>query len=219
MHDLIKKSYVNHSINIDLENDIFKNKLLFSLRNLNYAYEVRNLWSESLNFDIYGSDRISLSGRNGSGKTCLINILIGNISPSHGEIGNYCSKVGIINQKYELLKKDLNLLENIKIFANPTLSESDLRIRLSRFLFFTDDVFKIVSTLSGGEMNRLALACLLASSNSPELIILDEPTNNLDIDSVEQLTTAINEYNGAILVVSHDLDFLRSLKLNKEINL
>ena len=98
---------------------------------------------------------------------------------------------------------------------NPHLSESESRIRLGRFLFTQESSLKKISDLSGGEKLRAALACVLFSNPAPELLILDEPTNNLDLDSIERIESALTNFQGAIVVVSHDLEFIKNIGANE----
>lgn len=97
------------------------------------------------------------------------------------------------------------------------MKEHEIRIRAGRFLFYGDEVFKLVSELSGGERLRVALACLLATNNAPDIFILDEPTNNLDLDSIEILADSINNYSGTLIVISHDDYFLNEINIEERI--
>jgi ATPase subunit of ABC transporter with duplicated ATPase domains len=101
--------------------------------------------------------------------------------------------------------------------ANPHLQYQLIRQQLGHFLFFNDDVFKPASVLSGGELARLAIA--LISISEIDLLILDEPSNNLDIETVEQMVEAVNEYQGALWVISHDLDFLSRIDITQSFKL
>ena len=102
--------------------------------------------------------------------------------------------------------------------CTPGMPEHDLCIRLGRFLFYKEG-FRRAGDLSGGEKCRLVMACLLAVSNEPDLIILDEPTNNLDLDSIEQMQRALRQYSGALLVISHDQDFLGSIGIREGLDM
>jgi ATPase subunit of ABC transporter with duplicated ATPase domains len=101
----------------------------------------------------------------------------------------------------------------------PHFTETERRIRLGRFLFNQETTLKRISTLSGGEKMRAALACVLFSEVPPELLILDEPTNNLDIDSVERIESALSNFRGAIVVISHDSKFLETIGAFEELSL
>jgi ATPase subunit of ABC transporter with duplicated ATPase domains len=196
-----------------------KGKCLVSAVELNFKFDTVNIWDSGLSFQVNSADRVLLSGCNGSGKTTLVNLIVKKIIPSEGNIRVNCSRIGVIDQKYDLLLSDKTILENIQTFAVPGMPEHELRIRLARFLFFNDDAVKITRFLSGGEKCRLMMACLLAASNTPELIILDEPTNNLDLKSISQMESALSDYPGALIVISHDRDFVENIGITKTINL
>ncbi len=124
-----------------------------------------------------------------------------------------------IDQDYSLLDNKLKVYEQAQQFNVSALQEHEIKIRLNRFLFAKDDWDKPCSALSGGERMRLLLCCLTINSQSQDIIIFDEPTNNLDIQNVEILTAAINEYQGTIIVVSHDETFLEQINIERTIEL
>jgi len=207
-------------IKLDLDKTSkLKGKCLISAVELNYSFGKVNLWYPRLSFHVNSIDRVLLAGCNGSGKTTLVNLILQKIVPSAGSISVNCSRIGVIDQKYDLLLPDKTVLENIQAFAVPGMPEHELRIRLARFLFFNDDAGKTTRFFSGGEKCRLMMACLLAASNTPELLILDEPTNNLDLKSISQMERALNGYTGALIVISHDRDFVENIGITKTINL
>ena len=144
---------------------------------------------------------------------------MGDIEPQTGKIYRADNKSVYIDQDYSLLDNKLKVYEQAQQFNTSALQEHEIKIRLNRFLFTKGDWEKSCSTLSGGERMRLLLCCLTINSNSPDIIILDEPTNNLDIQNVEILTTAINEYQGTLIVVSHDETFLKQVKIRGTIRL
>jgi ATPase subunit of ABC transporter with duplicated ATPase domains len=109
------------------------------------------------------------------------------------------------------------VLENLRTISN--LTESDGRHWLAKFLFSDQDVFKPVGVLSGGERVRAALACVLAGKTPPKFLVLDEPTNNLDLDSIEQIESALSNFRGALVVISHDADFLKNIGIERSIEL
>ncbi|GAA4916856.1 ATPase subunit of ABC transporter with duplicated ATPase domains [Stackebrandtia albiflava] len=160
-----------------------------------------------------GPERIGLLGANGSGKTTLLRLLAGDLGPRSGTV-----KVSVaahyLPQRLELLDDDLSVIDNMRRFA-PSASNTLLRTRLARFLFRTSRADQRVATLSGGERLRAALACVLSAEPAPGLLMLDEPTNNLDMSSVRQLQQALNAYRGALILVSHDVDFLRAVGVNR----
>ncbi|MGH8001745.1 MAG: ATP-binding cassette domain-containing protein, partial [Brasilonema sp.] len=121
-------------------------------------------------------------------------------------------KAVYLDQTYELVNRQQTILENMQA-ANPNLNYQLLRQQLGHFLFKEDDVNKSASVLSGGELARLAIAII--SISQIDLLILDEPTNNLDIETVNQMIEGINEYQAALWVISHDLDFLSRINITQ----
>ncbi|BAY27592.1 ABC transporter-related protein [Calothrix sp. NIES-2100] len=182
-----------------------------------------NLWVsqrlliENIQLHISSGDRIALVGANGSGKSTLAKAILGMEQQTavldSGEILLAPGmKAVYLDQTYELVNRQQTILENMQA-ANPHLSYQLLRQQLGHFLFKYDDVHKSASVLSGGELARLAIAII--SISEIDLLILDEPTNNLDIETVEQMVIGINEYQGALWVISHDLDFLSRIHISQ----
>lgn len=198
---------------------LHKGKMLFKGEEINYGFNTQFLWKENLSFEILSGQRIALKGLNGSGKTTLIKIILQQIIPQEGEIYSSENKIIYIDQDYSLVKTDLNVYEQAQTFNNSGLEEHEIKMRLNRFLFSQNYWDKSCETLSGGEKMRLMLCCLTIDNESPEIIILDEPTNNLDIQNIEILTSAINQFEGTIIVVSHDNYFLEQINCNKIITL
>jgi ATP-binding cassette subfamily F protein 3 len=161
---------------------------------------------EGVAFDILAGERLGITGPNGTGKSTLLKLALGQLPPSGGTIRlgpNY--SVGFLDQHGDVLDPDRTVLEEAQA-ANPALLPEQARSRLGAFLLTGDDVFKKTADLSGGERNRLMLCRLVLSS--PDVLILDEPTNHLDIASREMLEQALEEFEGTIIVVSHDRYFL-----------
>lgn len=200
------------------QSTLYKGKMLFNAKGLNHTYRDHLLWQDALDFQILSGERIALRGLNGSGKTTLIKILLGKIEPSQGSINHAELKAVYIDQDYSLIDNRLSVYEQAQSFNHSALQEHDIKIRLSRFLF-KDQWDKPCSTLSGGEKMRLMLCCLTIGNQAPDLIVLDEPTNNLDIQNVEILTAAINDYQGTLIVVSHDQYFLEEIRVERRIEL
>ena len=167
----------------------------------------------------FGRERTGVIGPNGSGKTTLIKLILGVFGTQSGIIYKVESTSVYIDQDYSLLDNGLRVYEQAQQFNSTALQEHEIKIRLNRFLFGQDDWDKSCSALSGGEKMRLMLCCLTIGNQAPDFIILDEPTNNLDIQNIEILTAAINEYNGTLIVVSHDELFLEQININKTIEL
>lgn len=198
---------------------LHKGKILFTAKDINFAYNTQPLWKDNLNFQITSGERIALKGQNGSGKTTLIKLILGDIEPQTGTIYRADNKAVYIDQDYSLLDNKLKVYEQAQQFNGSSLQEHEIKIRLNRFLFTKDDWDKSCSALSGGERMRLLLCCLTINSKSPDIIIFDEPTNNLDIQNVEILTVAINEYQETLIVVSHDETFLEQINIERTIEL
>jgi len=198
---------------------IHKGKVLVTARDINYGYTDQLLWKQVLNFEITSGERIALKGLNGSGKTSLIRIILGETEPTTGTIYRADCKAVYIDQDYSLIDNSLNVYEQAQRFNASSLQEHEVKIRLARFLFTKDDWDKPCSALSGGEKMRLVLCCLTIGNQASDMIILDEPTNNLDIQNVEILTAAINDYEGTLIVVSHDLYFLEQIHVVRTIEL
>lgn len=204
----------------DFDNSkLHKGKILFKATGINYIYNTKSLWKAPLTLQISSGERIVLKGSNGSGKTTLIKIILNKLTPQIGTIYRSDSKSVYIDQDYSLIDNELKIYEQAKQFNSNTLKEHEIKTRLNRFLFTKEDWDKSCSSLSGGEKMRLLLCCLAIGNQSPDIIILDEPTNNLDIQNIEILTSTINEYQGTLIVVSHDESFLEQIKINHTIQL
>ncbi len=171
---------------------------------------------EGLDMTLRGPARTALSGRNGSGKTTLLRILAGRLKPDAGtvHIGVEPRRVAYLDQRTELLDGHDSVLACFRAM-HPELDESTARHSLARFLFAGDSAYAPLTTLSGGERVRAALAVLLGGSLSPALLLLDEPTNHLDLPSLETVEAALATYDGALIVVSHDEDFLKAIGLDE----
>ncbi|MBS7255839.1 ribosomal protection-like ABC-F family protein [Flavobacterium branchiicola] len=199
--------------------ELHKGKILFTATQINHNFEGRLLWKEPLNLQILSGERIAIKGHNGSGKTTLIKIITGEIEPKTGTIYKADAKIIYIDQDYSLIKNQLSVYEQIQQFNDSGLEEHTLKMKLNKFLFFQNDWNKPCGALSGGEKMRLLLCCLTINKQAPDIILLDEPTNNLDIQNIEILTAAINEFQGTLIVVSHDNLFLEEIKVENFIEL
>lgn len=210
----------NRQIKIDIPfGKNYETRTIIRAEELNISFNKKMLWKNPLNIIVRGGERIVLCGVNGSGKTTILKMITGEVKPSKGKLYVGTDRIGMLDQLVSVLNDELNLLDNLKFETKGKIPEHELRIRLGRFLFYKDDVFKNAKALSGGERMRAGLACLLESEKTPELLILDEPTNNLDLESIEELASALNNYKGTLIVVSHDKDFLLDIGIKREINL
>ncbi|GAA1425627.1 ATP-binding cassette domain-containing protein [Streptomyces thermospinosisporus] len=163
--------------------------------------------------DLRGPERVALIGRNGSGKTTLLRTIAGELAPVAGEVTAHVP-LRFLPQRLDVLDGELSVAENVARFA-PQATNNRIRARLARFLFRGARADQKAATLSGGERFRAALAALMLAEPAPQLLMLDEPTNNLDMASVRQLTTALESYEGALIVASHDLPFLESIGITR----
>ena len=199
------------------DSGLHKGKILFKATDINFSYNDQLLWKNDLSLEITSGERIALNGLNGSGKTTLIKIILGKLSPKSGSVRIAENKAVYIDQDYSLITNELKVYDQAQQFNVAGLEEHEIKMRLNRFLFHKEYWDKPCGTLSGGEKMRLMLCCLTISNESPDIIILDEPTNNLDIQNVEILTAAINEYQGTLIVISHDESFLEQINIEKAI--
>jgi len=166
---------------------------------------------------IVGPERTVIRGANGAGKTSLLRLIAGDLQPVSGEIRRFVP-VAMFDQQMSLMDRSATLYENFRRL-NKGASDNDAHAALARFSFRGEGTSRLAGSLSGGELLRAALACILGGTLKPELLILDEPTNHLDIDSIEALETALNDYEGGLLLVSHDQAFLDAIGIERVIEL
>lgn len=192
----------------NIAGQLHKSKTIFLLKNF-ALYDLLAV-PELL---VLGHDRISLSGNNGAGKTTLIKCILGlaNFYTGEVEIGTQV-KLGYFSQEHELLQME-NTVIGAFLLQSAVKSEAQARGILGRFLFSKQRIFSQVNTLSEGEKARLLLAIIVHQHN--DFLFLDEPTNHLDLDSREVLATALQNYAGGFLVVSHDRYFLEQVGINR----
>ncbi len=178
---------------------------VLTVEDLTIGYETKVLAKE-LNFSLHRGDALGIIGGNGTGKTTLVKTILGNIRELSGKMHwGTKTNIGYYSQNLEDLEPRNEVIQELRRVA-PSADNGQLRGFLAKFLFTGEDVFKNVSTLSGGEKGRLALAKLIYSHHN--VLVLDEPTNHLDIPSRESLENALDEYDGTIITVSHDRFFL-----------
>ncbi|WP_426438761.1 ABC-F family ATP-binding cassette domain-containing protein [Bradyrhizobium genosp. P] len=168
-------------------------------------------------FSISGPERVAIVGPNGAGKTTLLKLINGDLRPSSGTV-QVMTDFAMFDQAVSLLDAPTSILDNFRRI-NPKAGENECRAALARFMFRADAALQTVSRLSGGQLLRVGLACVLGGATPPPLLILDEPTNHLDIESLETVEAGLRAYDGALLVVSHDETFLEAIATSRYLRL
>ncbi len=206
----------NQEITIDLPHtQVPKGKMMVEIKNICFYYPSQEKkLIENFSFTIQGPERIALCGHNGSGKTTLIKLILNQLSPSVGSILLGTDRISYLDQTVKIIDPRLSVLENF-LQLNPSIRELDARYHLANFLFRNDFALKLGSHLSSGERLRAALACLLMSPTPPQLLILDEPTNHLDLMTIATIESALRKYQGALIVITHDMTFLNNINIQK----
>jgi len=170
-----------------------------------------------LSFTVVGPERIAVTGANGSGKTTLLSLLTRGLAPWSGT-AEVMVPFALLDQQVGLLDPAQSIRDNFRRL-NPEADENTCRAALARFLFRADAALQRVSSLSGGQVLRAGLACVVGGAKPPQLLILDEPTNHLDIESIEAVEAGLRAYDGALLVVSHDEPFLAAIAITRRLEL
>jgi ATPase subunit of ABC transporter with duplicated ATPase domains len=172
---------------------------------------------DGVSLRIVGPERMAITGPNGSGKTTLLRVALGRLTPDAGIVRRLPDgEVAHLDQNGAALDPALSVLENFRAF-HPDMDATAARYALARFLFSDEAALQRVGTLSGGQRLRASLACVLGGERPPSLLVLDEPTNHLDLDALEALEGALRAYDGALLVVSHDAEFLERVGVEREV--
>ena len=197
-----KRARIEFNPSVTSGNDVLQ------LRDISMGYGERILFKD-INLDIYRGEKVALIGANGIGKSTLFKIIMNEIIPLSGDI-KFGTNVNVsyFHQEQKTLNLDNTIIDEIWE-DNKHLTQTDLRSMLGAFLFEGEEVFKKISTLSGGERARVAILKLILSNAN--LLLLDEPTNHLDIDSKEVLEEALSGYTGTIFTISHDRYFLNTV--------
>ena len=192
---------IDNQMRISLEPRFISGNDVLTVEGLSKAFPGQTLFTD-INFEIKRGERVALIGNNGTGKTTILKILNGIVDADAGRfaLGSKV-QIGYYDQEHHVLHMEKTIFQEISD-TYPTLTETEIRNMLAAFLFTGDDVFKLISSLSGGERGRVSLAKLMLSEAN--FLILDEPTNHLDIASKEILEEALNSYTGTVLYVSHD---------------
>lgn len=179
--------------------------------NLTFGYDEENLLYKNLNFDLSRGEKLLVVGENGIGKTTLLRLIMGYLKPLEGNIEiTEKTDIAYYAQEHEILEPNKTILEN---FANFGLADYEIRRMLGSFLFSGEDIFKKVEVLSPGERSRVALAKI--SLTGANTLLLDEPTNHLDPMTQLIISDTFKNYEGTMLLVSHNLDFVDNLNINR----
>ena len=205
MQRLDKPAEINDQMRLTLEPRFISGNDVLTVEELSKTFPGQTLF-QNISFEIKRGERVALIGNNGTGKTTLLKILNQVIPADSGKftLGSKV-QIGYYDQEHHVLHMEKTVFQEISD-TYPTLTETQIRNMLAAFLFTGDDVFKVISSLSGGERGRVSLAKLMLSEAN--FLILDEPTNHLDIASKEILEEALNSYTGTVLYVSHDSYFI-----------
>lgn len=193
-------------------------KLIVQGRQLNFRYPGgRLLWKEPLDFQLRSGERVEVRGNNGSGKTTLLKLIAGELEPGAGAMERAPLTYIYVDQAYSLINDRWTVYEQVQACNERHFREDELKMRLHRYLFRADSWDKPCAALSGGEKMRLLFCCVMIRNQTPDLLMLDEPTNNLDLPSLQIITEAIRNFQGTIVAVSHDTYFLREIGIQRSI--
>lgn len=174
---------------------------------------------DRFSMEIVGPERVALVGANGSGKTTLLRVALGQLVPGAGVVRRVAAEeIASLDQHGVVMNPSLSVLENFQTY-HPHMEQTPTRHALARFLFSDEAALQSVGTLSGGQRLRLSLACVLGGERLPSLLVLDEPTNHLDLDAISALESALRDYDGALLVASHDTEFLEAIGIDRYVML
>ncbi|MFZ5823252.1 MAG: ribosomal protection-like ABC-F family protein [Bacillota bacterium] len=204
----VEKPREQSRIHLGLESGTHVARNLILAEDLGFTYDGSRWLFRKASFYVQRGDRVALVGPNGAGKTTLIRLLLGDLSPTEGALRRSPLRVAYLAQEMENLTPSLTVLEEAS-GGNAALDQARVRTLLACLLFAGEAIFKKVAVLSGGEKVRLALAKILLSD--PDMLMLDEPTNGLDLTSRERVEEALLDYPGTLLLVSHDRYLLERL--------
>jgi ATP-binding cassette, subfamily F, member 3 len=202
--DLVQNVATQQRINLSLKTNLRAGDRVLQVRELSKSYDGRTLW-DGVTLDIARGERVGIIGPNGSGKTTMLKVLMNEEQPDAGTVKWGASlNIGYYDQRLDVLNPKHTLMDAIQTGRN--VSDKSAREVLALMLFRNDDLPKTIDLLSGGEKARVRIAQLLI--DRPNVLVLDEPTNHLDIPSREALESALSQFDGTLLCVSHDRYFL-----------
>lgn len=194
-----------------------RQKKVLELTDVTVGYDAKRPVLQGLDLQITGPERIAIVGANGSGKSTVLRLITGSLTPLKGRVAVFTS-FAALDQYSTLLNPTLSVRDNY-MGTNPGADENTCRAALARFRFRSEAALELVSKLSGGKRVLASLACVLGCPRPPALVILDEPTNHLDLDGMVALESGLRTYDGALLVVSHDQRFLDAINVNREFDI
>jgi ATPase subunit of ABC transporter with duplicated ATPase domains len=191
------------------QSNLHRGKILAEATDLNYGWSPDSmLWPQPLSFTLRSGDRLAITGPNGSGKSTLLQLLQGKLTPTTGQLYIADTRSLLLDQDYTLIDRSKTILEQAMAFNERGLEMSMVKTVLVNFLFGPDTWDKSCAVLSGGETLRLALCSMTLQHKAPDMIMLDEPTNNLDLANIKILTQIFSAYKGTLLLISHDKNFI-----------
>ena len=207
-------------LRIDLKkSSLHKDKILVDIKSVNHIYGNAPLWKQPLSLQIRSGERIQIEGNNGSGKTTLLKIIMEKIAPSEGSVVRADFRYLYLDQEYSMLNAECTLFEQVQQFNERHLLEHELKTLLHCYQFSRDSWDRKCGLLSGGEKMKLLFCCIMVSDNAPDMLILDEPTNNLDLYSQEILTEAVKHFTGTVLLISHDQYFVEAVEVGRKLRI
>ena len=188
---------------------------VLAFENVGYVLPDGRTLLSRVDFAMTGAERVALTGPNGTGKSTFLRLASGALEPTHGRVLRPVASV-VLDQSVAILDPAATVLENFRRL-DPMASVNHAHAVLARFLFRNVQALMPVGDLSGGEILRAGLACALGGSHPPQLLMLDEPTNHLDLDSMSAIEAALRDFDGALLVASHDADFLNAIGIERRL--
>jgi ATPase subunit of ABC transporter with duplicated ATPase domains len=192
-------------------------RTVLAARGVQFEVDGRKLFAgKGIDLDVRGPERVALTGANGVGKSTLLRLLSGELTPGGGDVQRADGRIAYLSQRLDLLDPSRTVAECLTSAA-PSLTHTRRMHLLAQFMFRGDRIHLPVAALSGGERLRATLVCVLFAEPAPQLLLLDEPTNNLDLVSVAQLESALNAYRGAFVVVSHDERFVDAIGVGRRL--
>ncbi|PSL18571.1 ABC-F family ATP-binding cassette domain-containing protein [Chitinophaga ginsengisoli] len=191
-------------------------ELLIEMVDVNFKYNENTLW-HNLNFQIKSGERVQIEGDNGSGKTTLLKMITRELQPFTGSYNSTGFSYFYLDQDYSAIDPTLSIYQQIESYNKYGLEEGELKQLLISSQFNPEYFDRKCAGLSGGEKMKLSLSCMLISNQAPDVLILDEPTNNLDVQSLGVLTFAVKNFEGTLLVISHDEYFINEIGIDYSI--